>query len=257
MSEEDLYSRFANECIAIAEEKRTNWKHHPNVKYMLEHESHACAAQYVLQIKKTGLLSDEQIQRVASLNDAVGGAKKEDFGNGLACSPSSLRYIMHAVDLVLLLKKKGINVFQCIEIGGGYGGLALVTHCVAELLGIEIQQYLIYDLKEVTKLQQFYLQQHEKTLFNRRIFWGNAETCGADANNLLLPNVHVALVSHYCFSEIPEFLRQKYAQNLFPLAETVYMRWNWGSKDCIPKDWTIEPEVPDTSRGNGNTVVKK
>ena len=57
-------------------------------------------------------------------------------------------------------------------------------------------------------------------------------------------------------SEIPDAYRIQYLINFLPKIKAAYFRWNWGSKAELPVDRDERPEVPDTSNGNGNTVIR-
>lgn len=141
---------------------------------------------------------------------------------------------------------KQLNNVNIVEIGGGYGGLALITLELAKLKNINIVNYIIYDLPYVTKLQQYYLIKHNVC----NVQWLNCYEFGKD----LLNNGNNVIVSCYCISEmLPEY-RKKYLQNLLPKSKAAYFVWNWGSKEDLPKIRDERPEIPDT--GDKNTIIR-
>jgi len=251
--EEDLYSRFARKCKDIASKQLHHWKTDPSIQYMLEHETKANAELYVAQILDDGGMSLSDVQRIASCNDRFGNSQLHSFVDGsIRCSTSSLRYLKHAYDIMQLLRSKSVAKVQVVEIGGGYGGLCLIMQHLAAHFNVEISNYIIYDLPEVAQLQKYYLDQNRAAEI---VSWGDSASCGGDIAERVQANSHLLITSNYCLSEIPESLRLQYIENVLKRAESVYMRWNWGDKGCLPPNLTIVPEIPDTSHGNGNTII--
>ena len=241
-----LYNRWEACATSIAENRMTNWKSHPDVTYMLEHEWELAAHIYIDYLRP--FLTDEQIQRIASKNDLYGGASIQTINN-IVTSPSSIRYIRHSYDTIEHIRSKNLNDVSIIEVGGGYGGLALAMFQMADIFNIRIKNYIIYDLPGVSKLQQYYLSQHG---LDTQVEWRSSDLCGSDCD---ASDTNV-LVSCYCMSEIPDAYRIEYLKNLLPKIQAAYLVWNWGSKAELPADRDERPEVPDTSNGKGNTVIR-
>lgn len=242
----DLYTRWEQVAKEIAEQRRVNWKTHPSVAYMLEHEMLLAAQMYIDYVRSD--LSNETIQRLADLNDKYGGAVKQHI-NGIHTSPSSIRYIRHSFDVCKHIQSKGLQNVTIIEIGGGYGGLALIMSEMCKLLGVSVEKYIIYDLPNVQLLQKYYLSHHT---IDMPIEWRDCTTFGSD----LSPDSTNVLVSCYCISEIPNEFRKQYLRNLLPKIKAAFFVWNWGSKEDLPAERDDRPEIPDTSSGNGNTVIR-
>lgn len=242
----DLYNKWERIAEEIATKKLTNWKSHPSVAYMLEHEWVLSANMYIDVLRTE--LSDTTIQRLADLNDLYGGSAKQII-NGINTSPSSIRYIRHAYDVCKHMISKNLNDITLIEIGGGYGGLALIMSEVAAIFGIRVQKYIIYDLPSVQKLQKYYLSLHTISM---EIEWRDCATFGADVSS----DTTNVLVSCYCISEVPNGIRKQYLRNLLPNIKAAFFVWNWGSKEDLPSDRDERPEIPDTSGGKGNTVIR-
>ena len=242
----DLYSRWDAYAGTIADNRLTTWKSHPDVTYMLEHEWELAASLYIDYLRP--FLSDAQIQAIATKNDLYGGASVKTI-NKIVASPSSIRYIRHAYDTMDHIRSKNLNDVSIIEVGGGYGGLALAMFQMADIFNIRIKKYIIYDLPGVSKLQQYYLTDHG---LNTRVEWRPSALCGSDCD----ASETNVLVSCYCMSEIPDTYRIQYLSNLLPKIKAAYFVWNWGSKAELPADRDERPEVPDTSNGRGNTVIR-
>lgn len=242
----DLYNNWMHVAEQIVAHRVQNWKSHPHVTYMLEHEWASAASIYIDELRQE--LSDATIQRLADINDLYGGSKKQLI-NGIQTSPSSIRYLFHSYQTCKHALSKGLNDVTVIEVGGGYGGLALIMSEMSQLLGLRVSKFIIYDLPAIQNLQQYYLAHHTITM---PIEWRDASTFGADAPD---GDANV-LVSCYCISEIPNEYRKMYLKNLLPKIKAAFLVWNWGSKEDLPAGRDDRPEVPDTSGGNGNTVIR-
>ena len=240
------YVRWNNIAETIAENRLTDWKTHPDVNYMLEHEWESAAKIYIEYL--TPFLTAEQIQAMALTNDTHGVPEIKTI-SGIRTSPSSIRYIRHSYDVCSHSLSKGLQDVTIIEIGGGYGGLALTMFQMANILNLRIKNYIIYDIPGVRKLQQYYLSLHG---IDSKVSWKDADTYGSECNS---EDTNV-LVSCYCISEIPSEYRARYLRNLLPKIKAAFFVWNWGSKEDLPEDRDERPEIPDTSGGNGNTVIR-
>lgn len=237
-----MYSRWENACNEIVTNKITNWKIQPNIKYMLEHVLPYQAVEYIKLSKLH--LSQEEIQSLASLNDMYGGTQVINIDN-IITSPSSARYISHAVDIINHISAKNLDNITIVEVGGGYGGLALVLLKLAEMKNINIQKYIIYDLPFVKQLQQYYLNSHDIT----KVEWKDSSTFGED-----LEDGNNFLISCYCISEIEKQYRQQYLKKLLPKCKGAFFAWNNTDKDDLPENRDERPEVPQT--GTINTIIR-
>ncbi len=250
-----IYSNWERVAIEISEGKILDWKKNPHVTYMLEHESHDAARAYIKYLRGHGI-SDNEIQRLSDLNDMYGSATRGDF-LGINTSPSSIRYIRHAYDACQEILKMNLSEVTIIEVGGGYGGLALITFEMAKLLGVKLEKYIIYDLPGVQELQKYYLGLHGVA---SNVEWHSCELYGGDLASETNKNYY--LVSHYCMGEIPGPQRAEYLKNLFPIIRGAFFAWNNGSVadfDAWKGEKNICLEEPDTSGGHvpgGNKVVR-
>lgn len=240
-----MYKRWEDISILISEGKVSHWKQHPSVKYMLEHESESAAVQYISDVLST--LTYPQIQGLAYLNDLHGSPEIKQI-SGIITSTSSIRYVKHSHDALQHAKSKNLDDITIVEIGGGYGGLALVMFGMAKILNIKIKKYVIYDLPHVCKLQQYYLGLHNI----KNVVWNDCNTFASDLNK----DDNNVVVSCYCLSEIENSYRTRYLENLLPVAKACYFVWNWGSKEALPTNRDERPEIPDTSGGRGNTIIR-
>jgi hypothetical protein len=239
-----MYSAWELAARRISEGGCLDWKRDPDVHDMLEHMRKDYAVVYLESIRK--VLTDDQITAIAARNDLYGGARVENI-TGVNSSPSSIRYIAHSIEICQHIQHKGLNNVSIVELGGGYGGLAVILAEVSRILGVGIQKYIIYDLPGVVRLQQYYLSQFTLPY---PVVWKDASRFGADLE--FEPGLF--LVSNYCLSEISNTFRQLYLGNLLPKIAGGYFAWNWGSKEGLPAHADIQPEIPDT--GKGNTIVR-
>lgn len=254
---ESIYKTWENICEEIVSTRSNNWKQNPCVTYMLEHVSDGTGKLFLEDLlnEHDSILTEEVIERLCSLNDLYGNTHKVNYylpklNKNFLTSPSSLRYIRHAFDICKLIQTK--NTFcsiNIIEIGGGYGGLCLILNMLASLFKINIQNYYIYDLPSVQKLQQYYLD----NFMLENVVWMNSSTFGEDFSNED-DNIKTFLISNYCISEIPIEFKNLYFQNLLPKVSGGYFAWNSPDRTNLPNSYTEELEKPSTS--NGNVIIR-
>ena len=242
----EAYLKWDNYAASSAETRAPAWKTHPHVSYMLEHEWESAAKIYIEYLRP--FLTAEQIQAMASANDKHGGAVTKLI-EGITTSTSSIRYIRHSYDFCAHIISKGLNDVTVVEIGGGYGGLALTMFQMADIMNLRIKNYILYDLPGVTKLQKYYLSLHG---VEERVQWRDTNTYGSECSEI---DTNV-LISCYSLSEIADSYRTKYLQTLLPKIKAAFFVWNWGSKAALPEIRDERPEVPDTSNGRGNTIIR-
>lgn len=132
-----------------------------------------------------------------------------------------------------------------IEIGAGYGGLALAISHFCKNFGINIESYDIIDLDVISQLQKMYLSNFD---LNFPINVHDAALFGSDLN---LDKYF--LISNYCFSEIDKKLQEKYIEILFQKVNHGFFVWNAIPLYDIGKQIITESERPET----GNNLFVK
>lgn len=242
MSCDKIYINWVNTCKNIVENKIENWKKLPDVINMLEHLSPEHGKIYL-----ESLINDDfdisLIQHLGQINDR-NGSSIEDYGI-IKISPTTIRYIRHAFEICNLVKEKGYNKINFIEVGAGYAGLCLILNNYAKHIGVEIKNYYILDLNEVGNLQKFYLQNQ---LIN--VSWKN---CNLYGNDIPIDSTPTILISAYCLSEVSNEIRQKYLETLLPKVQGGYMLWNNTSVEGLPTNIKMKLETPQT--GTYNTLI--
>lgn len=212
-------SIYANYCQTIeqtvlANQNLSSFKSHPAYRQILEHVSPQFGQQYATALQPK--LSENCIRTFCNLNDQWGSPVKAQCGP-YHCSPTSLRYLLHAYLILDHIKQLGIQTCPIVELGGGYGGLCLALYHLQELFGISISKYTIIDLPAPTGLQRLYLSQ-----FNIPVETQLAETYG----NTIVPDPNLFLIANYSFSELEASHRDQYSIQLLPKIAHGFMAWN-------------------------------
>lgn len=252
------YAAYRATLAAEGTRSPTEWtfKSHPDYQPILEHVSTAQGIAYLENLATFphwGLRARTLLAATALANDAIGAPVRAEFDAlGLNCSPTNLRYAWQAFTLWQHIQRLGLDKVHIIEIGGGYGGLALFATRFDRLLyNGTCGSYTILDIPEATAIQNSYIS------------YMNMPGCHA-VNGLDLDKIHSVidttqsgtrvLVSAYAFSEFSESVRNWYAKHIVPVCDHGFLVWN-----MIPvykftdKPLTIIPEEPLT--GGGNKVV--
>jgi hypothetical protein len=218
------------------------FKQHPSYTCILEHVDEPQGYDYYVLLKKEYGLSDNTIQEFCIQNDSIGNPLKFSI-NGIICSPTSLRYLYHACQIVNNVDNRDI-----IEVGGGYGGLCLAIDFVSKLQSIKIKSYTIIDLEEANTVQAIYLE-------NFTLQYDVTFLSASDYKNKL-KSTDYFLISNYCISEINEVLRRDYTRFLFPFVESGFITWNMIPLDeNMFKDFRISVETERPLTGQFNLYI--
>lgn len=229
-----------------------DWKKESQeVHGMLEHVQYQDAVVYLE--KCTHYLSINEIMDYCKMCDSVGNPVRHRFtpatGGSFLSSTTCLRYLYHALTIVNNARFD-IDNTRIVEIGGGYGGLALAIDYVYKMAKrvAVLPTYTIVDLPEITKLQQWYLNQFKLDI---NVSFKNDN----DYNDF----IGCFIISNYCLAEIGGENRQKYIDQLIlPHACAGFFAWNSNASlnfllDNDKFDTKIEREVPQT--GPDNKIV--
>lgn len=222
---------------------------------ILEHVSQELGDLYLSLIETEFDIPFEYISEFVIINDSYGNPKKESFFSKkynilLECSPTSLRYIYHA--LVILKYYQTVQLTEIVEIGCGYGGLCLAINYFADLLQVQIDKYHMIDLPDVCNLITQYLTKHE-SIVKIPFEMYESSTFGTT-----IASDNLFLISNYCFTEIDHEYRDNYCMNLLPKVKHGFMVWqtcffpSLNTNILQKNDVKIEEERPQTCLHTNN-----
>lgn len=245
-----MYERWEQICKEIVTNDIKEWKQHPDVYNMIEHLPDWIGNEFLMEIEKKENLDLKILKEISLLNDRFGSKlyeyeyKKEKF----YISPTTIRYIFHAVEILNILLKKKLNNITFVEIGGGYGGLALILIYLSKTkkYSIKIDKYIMYELPLVSDLQKVYLDQFD--FVSGVVSWKNNVSLGKD-----IEENNYFLISNYTLSTIDIYKRREYLFNLLPKAMSGYMVWNSSNFEGLPYKRIEKDEYPKT--GDNNKII--
>ena len=238
---------------------------------ILEHVSKELGDMYLSLIETEFDIPFEYISGFVTINDTYGNPKKESFYSNkyrimLECSPTSLRYIYHA--LIILQYYQTVQLTEIVEIGCGYGGLCLAINYFADLLQVQIDKYHMIDLPDVCNLITHYLTKHESIvkipfeMYESSTFGqgskGAQPLTSSEKLSTTIASDNLFLISNYCFTEIDHEYRNNYCMNLLPKVKHGFMVWQTCffpslSTNILQKnDVKIEEERPQTCLHTNN-----
>lgn len=247
------YAAYRSVLAAEAQRLPTEWsfKSAPAYRQILEHVSPEQGNAYLEKAHQSplwGLQARLALVETALFNDSLGKPIKADYASiGIFCSPTNLRYLCQALDILEWIKHLGLNDVQIVEIGGGYGGLALFLKRFAKLARVSIAGYTIVDLPEAGALQRRYADELGIAL-------NTVDATDALAVNLAIDPREWFLVSAYGFSEFSAPIREWYQATVIRHCAHGYLVWNMIPVYEIAEGQQDEPEVPLT--GPGNRIVR-
>lgn len=237
------YQQYCN-CIAENLDSKIDdltFKSDPRYIEILEHLSVKLGQEYLqLTESKYSLKNLDLFLAIITENDKYGKPKKHNFGKDIICSPSNLRYLYHALEILTHINSLGLKNLNILEIGGGYGGLSLFIHRLVSLFPeTNLQSYTIMDLENPIKLQRKYLTAH-----------------GIQSVNFYTPDQNIQkgdyyLISNYCLSEIEPQHFLEYTRKVVPMCTHGFLAWN--NAHFIYKfsnTQSVETENPLTYPGN-------
>jgi len=134
-------------------------------------------------------------------------------------STPCIRYIYYA-DKILDLTKN-YSPLRIAEIGCGYGGLCSIIHTIAKHRNIRIDQYHLYDLPNVQKFQEVYL---EKVIEYNKL--GIQEIIFKDSQNLQNFDTCDYLISFYALGEFATDIKTSYIENVVSKIPHGLILWN-------------------------------
>lgn len=215
-------SQYDNYCSFLKTNDFDHFKNNDTYFAILEHVSKEIGEQYLYLIDSEFEISYENIVEFCMLNDHFGNPKKETFFSQknkkyIVCSPTTLRYIYHALTILTYYKETSLN--EMVEIGCGYGGLFFAINYFSKLLEITVNKYHLVDLPDVCKLINFYLTKNSEHI---HIPFETYESTnyGKNINSDLL-----FLISNYCFTEIDDEYKMNYCEHLFPKIKHGFIIW--------------------------------
>jgi hypothetical protein len=237
------YSQYESYIEAIVKENDlSNFKSNPTYNHILEHVSPEYGYKYLQIIRNHFHLPDVLIKMFGHINDSIGGPQKIMYDNDLYISPTSLRYICHALLILTHMKECGLTEANIVEVGCGYGGLAYAISFFSSQLNVKINEYNFIDLNAPLQLQKSYM---EKCKVDFPVFFHQASTFGEG-----LTGNDYFLISNYCFSEIEDHLQSRYIKTLFPKCTHGFLTWNHIDVYDIGKQCKVEEEYPLTGHKN-------
>ena len=237
-----------SEWQALAENVATDmtafasaWKKTTAIRGILEHVSVPLGKQFLARIAEKYPTVFPLVADVCCVNDSVGDTARFDFGLGLPVGPTSIRYVFHACE-VLSRASKSVKI---VEVGCGYGGLALIMSLLAPHFGVAIEKYCLYDLPQPQMLQKKYISITAPQLpvqFGDGDFGAKLEGSGW------------VLVSAYGIGEFPPEIADRYLANIVPKTSGGFLVWNTPRISAALPPHTSEVEAPQT--GVCNRVLK-
>ena len=186
-----------------------NFRRSVGYQLILEHVNLRTGVKYANRIQKLNVLEKFEIIKLLS-SDIVGNPIKYDIANLGNCSPTTLRYISVASEILSL----GISFdnSHIVEIGSGYGGQARVIDGISKPMS-----YTIFDLPSVQALNTYFL---ENSCFQMEIIYGDISK--------IQPKNYDLCISNYAFSELPLLVQQEYLEKILCNSSHGYMIMNSG-----------------------------
>jgi hypothetical protein len=250
------YTPWESYAASVADQpslRTSAWKRNQAMNNILEHVPSQQGYGFLIRILSDYNLTSREVVEYCSGNDQIGGAVVESFGLPGQVSSSSLRYLFHACEVLRGIQQKHQRFARIVEVGCGYGGLAYMIGKVAPRFGIQITEYVLYDLPGVQKLQKKYLEEQN---IGFPVSFPSCQDGGASVKGS-----DWWLVSAYAIGEFEEPVATQYIRGLVPRTEKGGGFLIWNTRAILPvifqqveKPLLVSPEVPQT--GGSNRVIQ-
>ena len=170
-------SDYKQSCLDLSEDNFANFKKDPRYRIILEGGPKIQGQYYLSQIsnhsKKNVFYNNLDKFFV---NDKIGNPDIHNFGNGIVCSMTSLKYAFHILNILELLNGKTVK--NIVEVGPGYGGLSIIFDSL-----FDFESVTFIDLEEANNFNKRYIQEFPD--FGKKCKFYNPDSYKeADLNNV-------------------------------------------------------------------------
>ena len=254
------YSAFQSFCRNITD--LSNFKKNQYIRLMVETVTYEIGLKYYENIKLYDEYNKINWTNIKKMND-IGNPFNNTYNinnEEIQLSPTTLRYVQYALDMLYHIKQKNYSEVTIYEVGGGYGFQSVILLEIAKIFDINVTNYTIVDLPEINNIQKLYVQETSNVLnfnFNDIIFTENPKTI---VNNV---KENSFFISNYALGELQKQWQNYYVQKIIKKCKHGYMCWNFSVNnkkiheyfDNIDKE--IEEENPQTNCPPVKTYIVK
>lgn len=239
------YGKYTRLCKEVTrnQELFQVFKSIPEYNDILEHVTEEQGFQCLKLLQSVFQYTENQIKEYCDINDRVGDPMVTKYSDTLVCSPSSLRYLLHASFILSHLKEKyDTTPVSIVEVGCGYGGLFLAIQYLMRAFNVDVKSYSFVDLDECIELQKTYLNLqtvHIPISFHEATKFGST-----------VKETPLFFISNYAFSEISPEYQKKYIENLLSRCDHGFMAWNAIDLYDFGKEYKSMDEIPLTGVKN-------
>ena len=192
-----------------------NFKHHKSYTAIVETVNKKMGGEYLKATVNNHPYLIDYFDKFKT-NDKYGNPNIFPYDNYGKWSPTTLRYIHVLSQLIHFFGD--LNDFKIVEIGGGYGGQCKIIKDY-----FNIKEYIIYDLDDVSKLQNKYLNK-----FNLSDFRTKSYTKIENEKNIDL------VISNWALSELHPNIQEEYIKNILNNSKSGFLIWNYSKKSYSP-----------------------
>lgn len=230
----------------INSEKKHNFRRNFDYREVLEHVDFQTGNLYLNRMQSLGFDVNKLIQ-IGLPNDSYGNPRTYKYTKTLSVSPTTLRYLATACEMVTLFDS--LDDARVVEIGAGYGGQFAILSRMFKL-----KSYSIYDLPQAQKLTEYFLRETKVSLSPRMLDINKIESSSFDL-----------VISNYAFSELPKLIQKNYLDLILANSSKGYLIMNTGKSNetgrsngklelsdisnVLPHSRVL-PEIPLTSPDN-------
>ena len=205
LSDNEWYPAYC-ESAATDDALFMSFRRDPRYAEILEHVQPSLGRRYLQRALSCPEVA-KALSRVCSA-DTVGGPRLHDFGEGVFASPTTLRYLSVACDLLTAFGP--LSQVTVVEIGVGYGGQCRVLAAIDPPAS-----WTLVDLPQVLSLAARFLEESDVVL---PLYFASAFDESSISADLL--------ISNYAFSELRRDQQDAYMHRIIRHAKRGYVTFN-------------------------------
>ena len=246
---------YKQTCLELSKSNFDNFKQNKKYRIMLEGGPKIQGEYYLNQINnhnKKNIFYNNLDKFF--VNDKIGNPDIHNFGNGIECSITSLKYTFNILNILELLD--GETVKNIVEVGPGYGGLSIIFDSLYDFDTVNF-----IDLKEANSFNKKYIKKFKN--FEKKCKFNTSESYKEiDWNEVDL------VIAVNSFTECDTHIQLEYYKKLISKSKFSYVVRNYSDektrrdhqlcKEILDDNFLIDDsEVVERSRDNIIVYIKK
>tara|TARA_B100000963_G_scaffold202727_1_gene176507 strand:+ start:5907 stop:6713 length:807 start_codon:yes stop_codon:yes gene_type:complete len=248
------YNGFQQYCSLINETSINFFRNNNYFKSIVENVNFNYGQQYYNLILKNyseylDKISWDNIEKLSNIGLPKNNLQYTFNNKKIQVTPTILRYILFTFNILNHIKNKtDIKQLNIVEIGGGFAFQAVLLYKFSHLFDLEVLNYTVIDLEEVSNLQNLFIEKCNEIDNNS---FKNFKSIAYE--NFTNKKTYNFAISNYALGELNTYWQNTYINNIISKIDHGYFCWNFSPANpdihsyFTSKDIIKEEENPQTN----------